>query len=187
MFDQAFLFMMSSAMLLHTCCGPCASACVPVLTGEGMVPVLYFANSNIDTEEEWTRRLDSVRRLAKVEGVELVAEPYNHVEWLEQVARGFENEPEKGARCARCYLYNLRKTAEYAALHGYPLITTSLTVSPHKPSKAVFGAGEAAVSAVSVEFLPFDFKKRNGFLKSVARTKELGLYRQSYCGCEFSK
>ncbi len=174
-------------MLLHTCCGPCASACVPVLREAGRSPVLYFANSNLDTAAEWARRLDSARRLAEAEGVELVAEPYNHAEWLEQVARGFENEPEKGARCARCYLYNLRKTAEYAALHGHVAIATSLTISPHKPSKVVLAAGESAASAASVEFLPFDFKKRNGFLKSVARAKELGLYRQSYCGCEFSR
>ena len=178
---------MNSATLLHTCCGPCASACVPVLREAGKPPVLYFANSNIDTAEEWERRLVDARRLAAAEGIDLVAEPYDHAEWLEQVARGFENAPEKGARCERCYLYNLRKTAEYAARHGYATMTTSLTISPHKPSRVVFGAGQSAAEGTSVEFLPFDFKKRNGFLKSVARAKELGLYRQSYCGCEFSK
>ncbi len=178
---------MNPSTLLHTCCGPCASACVPVLREAGNSPVLYFANSNIDTAEEWERRLAAARRLAEAEVVELIAEPYNHAEWLDQVAKGFENEPEKGARCARCYLYNLRKTAKYAAAHGYAAITTSLTISPHKPSKTVFAAGEAAAEGTSVEFLPVDFKKKNGFLKSIARTKELGLYRQSYCGCEFSK
>ena len=178
---------MNPSTLLHTCCGPCASACVPVLKAVGKSPVLYFANSNIDTAAEWSRRLAAARRLAEAEGVDLVAEPYDHAEWLEQVAKGFENEPEKGARCTRCYQYNLRKTAEYAAAHGYAAITTSLTISPHKPTKTVFAAGERAASAVLVEFLPFDFKKKNGFLKSVARAKELGLYRQSYCGCEFSK
>lgn len=178
---------MNPATLLHTCCGPCASACVPVLKGEGRSPVLYFANSNVDTAEEWAQRFDAARRLAEAEDVELVAEPYDHDEWLEQVSKGLESEPEKGSRCVRCYHYNLLKTAKYAAFHGYTTITTSLTISPHKPSKVVFDAGESAAAEVSVEFLPIDFKKKNGFLKSVARARELGLYRQSYCGCEFSK
>ena len=178
---------MNAATLLHTCCGPCASACIPVLKAEGRRPVLYFANSNIDTKEEWTRRFEAARTLAQSEGVELVSEPYDHAEWLEQVAKDFENEPEKGARCVRCFRYNLQKTAQFAALHGFTSITTSLTISPHKPSKVIFAAGESAAKGAAVAFLPFDFKKKNGFLKSVARAKELGLYRQSYCGCEFSK
>ncbi len=171
------------ATLLHVCCGPCASACVPALRAAGRAPLLLFANSNLDTEEEWARRLDAARALAAAEGVELLVEPYDHDEWLEQVARGFEDAPEKGERCARCFRYNLAKAAARADALGCDGFTTSLTVSPHKPSALVFAAGHAAGAG----FLEFDFKKGNGFLRSVTRAKELGLYRQNYCGCEFSR
>ena len=175
-------------IVLHACCGPCASACVPALKEAGRRPTMYFANSNIDTAEEYARRLEAARTLAAAEGVELAAEPYDHADWLEHVARGFEDAPEKGARCARCFRYSLEKTAAFAASRGEAAFTSSLTVSPHKVSSMVFAAGEEAARNVGgSEFLPFDFKKRNGFLRSVARARELGLYRQGYCGCEFSR
>ena len=185
-------------VLLHTCCGPCASACVPALRDLGNEVALFFSNSNIDTEAEFEKRLDNARKLAAAEGVELAADAYDHADWLEQVAKGFEGEPEKGARCARCFRYNLARAAAYAAAHGYDAFTTSLTVSPHKVSRMVFEAGADAAWSVSAkncggsaaatpEFLPVDFKKKDGFLRSLRRAAELGLYRQSYCGCEFSR
>ena len=155
-------------VLLHTCCGPCASACVPALRDLGNEVALFFSNSNIDTEAEFEKRLDNARTLAAAEGVEVVADSYDHADWLEKVAKGFEDEPEKGARCARCFRYNLARTAAYAAAHGYDAFTTSLTVSPLKVSRMVFEAGADAAWSVS-------------------RAAELGLYRQSYCGCEFSR
>jgi len=168
-------------VLLHTCCGPCASACVPRLKDGGCAVTMYFANSNIDTREEYERRLAEARRLAETEGIELVAEEYDHDAWLREVADGFENEPEKGLRCERCYRYNLARTAAYLEANGYDAFCTSLTVSPHKPSARIFAASE------DPRFMKEDFKKREGFKLSVKRTKELGLYRQAYCGCEFSK
>lgn len=181
-------------VLLHTCCGPCASACIPRLQAEGHEVTLFFANSNIDTEEEWTRRRGEARRLAEHDGVALVDEVYDHGTWLREVAAGYEAEPEKGARCARCFRFNLERTAAYAAAHGYEAFATSLTVSPHKVSPVIFAQGEAVVEArrssdglSSPAFLPADFKKKEGFKLSVRRATELGLYRQSYCGCEFSK
>ena len=148
---------------------------------------MYFANSNIDTEEEWERRLAAAKVLAAVEGVPLFVEPYDHEEWLREVAAGFEAEPEKGARCARCFRYNIGKAVKFAAENGFGAVTSSLTISPHKVSAAVFAAGESAAEGSGVVFLEYDFKKKDGFLKSLKRTKELGLYRQAYCGCEFSK
>ena len=148
---------------------------------------MYFANSNIDTEEEWERRLEAAKVLAAVEGVPLFVEPYDHEEWLREVAAGFEAEPEKGARCARCFRYNIGKAVKFAAENGFGVVTSSLTISPHKVSAAVFAAGESAAEGSGVVFLEYDFKKKDGFLKSLKRTKELGLYRQAYCGCEFSK
>lgn len=175
---------------------------------------LFFSNSNIDTETEFTRRLENARILGRADGVEVVADAYDHENWLEHVAKGFENEPEKGARCARCFRYSLARTAAYAAAHGFDAFTTSLTVSPHKASKMVFEAGEDAATECAALvgrvvlnvpetkgpssctttqnertpiFLKVDFKKKDGFLRSIRRSAELGLYRQPYCGCEFSR
>ena len=185
-------------ILLHACCGPCSTHCVRELRESGVEPVLFYSNSNIDTREEFEKRLDNARKLAAADGAELEADVYDHADWYEQVAKGFEDEPEKGARCARCFRYNLARTAAYAAAHGYDAFTTSLTVSPHKVSPMVFEAGEDAAWTVSAKdcggsaaatpgFLPVDFKKKDGFLRSLRRAAELGLYRQSYCGCEFSR
>ena len=168
-------------VLLHVCCGPCASACVPRLQSEGHAVTMLFANSNIDTSEEFEKRKTEAARLAAIDGAEFAALPYDHAEWLREVAAGYEHEPEKGKRCARCFRYNLKKAADYAAAHGLDAFTTSLTVSPHKLSAMVFAASD------DPKFLKEDFKKKEGFKVSVRRTAELGLYRQSYCGCEFSK
>lgn len=168
-------------VVLHSCCGPCASACVPRLKDEGHEVVMLFANSNIDTREEFDRRRAAATRLAEAEGVPFFALDYNHDEWLREVARGYEHEPECGRRCERCFRYNLAKAAEFARARGMDSFTTSLTVSPHKISRMVFAASDDPA------FLKIDFKKREGFKLSVKRAKELGLYRQSYCGCEFSK
>ena len=142
---------------------------------------MYFANSNIDTREEFEMRLAQARKLADAEGVELKVAPYDHEQWLREVAAGFENEPEKGRRCERCFRYNLAKTAEYLDSCGGDAFCTSLTVSPHKPSAVVFSA------SADPRFVREDFKKKEGFKISVNRAGELGLYRQAYCGCEFSK
>ena len=178
--------------LLHTCCGPCASACVPALKEMGREVTMFFANSNIDTKEEFEKRLREAKKLAAVDGVKIVAIPYDHEEWLREVAAGYEHEPEKGARCARCFRYNLTKAAEYAKAHGFDEFTTSLTVSPHKVSRTIFEVASSIEQSnnpnnQTIRFLPCDFKKNEGFKLSTRRAKELGLYRQSYCGCEFSK
>ena len=174
-------------VLLHACCGPCASGAVPRLKEEGHEATLFFANSNIDTKEEYSRRLDAARRLAEADGIRLVALDYDHEEWLKEVAEGYEFEREKGARCARCFKYNLRKTAEAAKEGGYDAWTTTLTISPHKVSKMVFDAGDAVSDLDGPVFLKEDFKKREGFKVSLRRAAALGLYRQAYCGCEFSR
>ena len=185
-------------VLLHACCGPCASACAPALVGSGHEVTLFFSNSNIDTAEEFERRRVAAAKLADSDGVGFVVDDYCHSDWLEKVARGFETEPERGVRCARCFRYNLSRAAEYAAANGYDAFATSLTVSPHKVSAQVFAAGRDAAwiagtkkcggsAAPAPAFLEIDFKKKNGFLLSLRRAAELGLYRQNYCGCEFSR
>ena len=179
---------------LHTCCGPCASACVPRLREKGCDVTMVFANSNIDTKEEFERRRAAAEALAHADGAEFVVLDYDHEDWLREVAAGHENDPERGERCRRCFRYSLARVAEYAARNGIGHFTTSLTVSPHKDSRTVFAAGHAAAGGCSLHeiggtprFLEENFKKDDGFLMSVRRAKELGLYRQSYCGCEFSR
>lgn len=181
-------------VVLHACCGPCASACVPRLAAAGHDVTLLFANSNLDTRAEYERRKAAAAALAAHDGVAFAALDYDHDEWLREVAAGFENEPEKGRRCERCFRYNLGKAAAYAAARGCEAFTTSLTVSPHKPSALVFAAGRAAAESCAAtgagaapQFLEEDFKKKEGFRLSVRRAAELGLYRQAYCGCEFSR
>ena len=168
-------------VVLHTCCGPCASACVPRLKDDGHEVTMFFANSNIDTREEFEKRKAEAEKLARHDGVRFAALPYDHAEWLREVAAGYESEPEKGARCARCFRYNLAKASEFARANGIESFTTSLTVSPHKVSSMIFAASD------DPSFLKMDFKKKEGFKLSVKRAEELGLYRQNYCGCEFSK
>ena len=119
-------------VLLHTCCGPCASACCPRLVRGGDRPVMFFSNSNIATEEEFEKRLEAARTLGKADGVEVVADVYDHEDWLEKVARGLEDEPERGARCAKCFRYSLERTARYAAEHG---LTLSLRLSRYRRTR----------------------------------------------------
>ncbi|MGE4564539.1 MAG: epoxyqueuosine reductase QueH [Victivallaceae bacterium] len=167
-------------LLLHTCCAVCAAGCVEGLLAEKREIRLYFSNSNLDTAEEFERRLASVRELAAIYRLELEVDPYRHPDWLEAVA-GLEREPEKGARCKLCFSRALGRTASRAEALGATFATT-LTVSPHKRSATIFEAGSAWP-----HFEPLDFKKHNGFGRSLALTAEYGFYRQQYCGCEFSK
>lgn len=181
-------------ILLHACCGPCSTHCVRALREAGLEPVLYYSNSNIDTEEEWERRLAALRAFAGAEGVEVRVDPRDAAAWEREVAAGFEGEPEGGARCDRCFRFNLRRAAAEAARIGADAFTTSLTVSPHKSSPRVFAAGRAAADSAPASsppgapaFAEFDFKKKGGFQDSVALARKYGLYRQSYCGCRFSR
>ena len=166
-------------LLLHICCAPCGGGCVERLLGEGRKVRLFYSNGNIATREEFDRRLGSVKVLARHFGVELEVDEYDHAAYLAAVA-GLENEPERGARCSRCFAFNLGRTARRAAELGLPFATT-LTVSPHKNSSVIFAAG-----GEHPNFEAIDFKKRDGFLRSNRIARELGFYRQNFCGCEFS-
>lgn len=170
-------------VLLHTCCAPCASHCARTLLDDGHDVTLFYSNANIYPQEEWEKRLESVQRLAAHYTIPLLVDRPTHKEWLEHVALGYENEPERGIRCTRCFQYSLARTYAKALEDGFDLFTTCLTVSPHKAAKQIFEVGKA-LSAT--QFLALDFKKNNGFKHSLELSAELGLYRQSYCGCEFS-
>ena len=168
-----------AGILLHICCAPCGGGCVERLLAEGRQVRLFYSNGNIATLEEFERRLDSVRLLARHFGVELEVDPYDHAAYLAAVV-GLEDEPERGERCAKCFAFNLGRTARRAAELDLPFATT-LTVSPHKNSAVIFAAG-----GTYPNFEAIDFKKRDGFLRSNRIARELGFYRQNFCGCEFS-
>ena len=167
-------------LLLHTCCGPCATACVERLQATHAV-TLFFSNSNISPEAEYRKRLDQVRELARLTRLPLVEDAYDHRAWLEHV-RGLEEEPERGKRCRACFRFSLERTARYAQANGFVAFTTTLTISPHKDSPVIF-----AVGASWDAFLPMNFKKADGFRRSVTLADRYELYRQDTCGCEFSR
>ena len=164
-------------MILHICCAPCGGGCVERLKERQEKTVLFYSNSNLNSREEFERRLASVRRLAQDQQLELVVDPYDHESWLEAV-KGFENEPEQGERCKRCFRFSLNRTALRAADEVF---CTTLTVSPRKRSKVIFEIGSEWEN-----FVPEDFKKRDGYRRSCEIARQSGFYRQNYCGCEFS-
>ncbi len=167
-------------VLLHVCCANCAAGCLERLAEEGYTVELLYANSNILNEEEFEKRKQDAVRLAEENDLILHELPYDHEDWLREI-RGLESEPEQGERCLKCFAYNLQRTAEKAASLDIPFFTTTLTVSPHKRSPDIFRIGEELEG-----FLPLDFKKKDGFKKSLELSKRYGFYRQTFCGCEFS-
>jgi predicted adenine nucleotide alpha hydrolase (AANH) superfamily ATPase len=166
-------------LLLHVCCGPCATHPIILLRDEYDI-TLFFANSNISPKDEYKKRLLEAQRLATICDLPLKENKYNHNKWLAWIS-GNEQEPEGGKRCEKCFEYNLSIAAEYAISNSFDLFTTTLTVSPHKNSKLIFDIGEKAGP-----FLAVDLKKKDGYKKGVELSKTYNLYRQNYCGCEFS-
>lgn len=167
-------------ILLHTCCAPCAAPSAERLVLDGHEVVFYFSNFNIHPEAEYLKRLEAARKLAKVMNLVIEEDQYDHAEWLAHI-RGLENEPEKGARCRKCFEFSLARTSQMAERLGIPAFATTLTLSPHKVSRIIFEIG-----AQFPRFVPIDFKKQGGFLRGIKLAEEYDLYRQSYCGCEFS-
>jgi predicted adenine nucleotide alpha hydrolase (AANH) superfamily ATPase len=167
-------------ILLHICCAPCGSASVERLLRENREVTLFFSNSNIFPKEEYLKRLKYAEKLASHFNVPLIKDDYEHDRWLIFIA-GLEDEPEKGSRCRKCFYFNLENTARKAAGLGIKEFTTTLTISPHKDSGLIFEAGGTFEG-----FREYDFKKKDGFRRSIELSKELDLYRQDYCGCEFS-
>ena len=167
-------------LLLHVCCGPCATASLERLKALGEV-TLFFSNANIFPAAEYAKRLAEVRRLADRCDCALVEDAYDHDAWRAWIA-GLEDEPERGGRCRRCFAYSLGRAARYAADNGFSGLTTTLTISPHKRSDDILAIGQR----LTPEFLDIDFKTADGFRRSLELSRTYGFYRQDYCGCEFS-
>lgn len=172
-------------LLLHVCCGPCATAVIERLLPDYQVTLLWH-NPNLQPPEEHERRLAAARQVAEALGVEL------HVlsggeEDFATLCVGREDLPEGGERCRLCYELRLRAACQYAAAHGFALVATTLTISPHKPAAVINPLGERLAAEAGVGFLAADFKKRAGFQRSLQLSRELALYRQDYCGCLHGK
>ncbi len=167
-------------ILVHCCCGPCSTSSVKRLIDEGWEPVLYYENSNIWPKQENDLRYDNLSIVAEKYKLKLIRGEYNHEAWLSFV-KGLENEPEHGKRCTKCFEYNLGRASQVAKENAITHFTTTLTVSRFKNSLQIFSVGECFPG-----FEKIDFKKKDGFAKSILMSKEMGLYRQQYCGCEFS-
>ena len=168
-------------LLLHCCCAPCSSAVIEKLINHFEITYFYY-NPNIYPESEYLKRKDEFKKL----GVNVVDLKYNHDEFL-QVVKGYEDELEGGARCRVCIAARLDKTFEYAVINGYEMVTTTLSISPHKDAEFINKLGESLQEKYGIKYLHADFKKENGYLSSIKICKEKEIYRQDYCGCEFSK
>ncbi len=173
-------------LLLHSCCAPCSSYCLTQVAPVFRTTVFYF-NPNLDSEEEYLRRKNEQIRLLEETGLADLIDCDYEPEAFRAAAEGYEDEPEGGKRCKRCFLLRLERTAQVAKREGYDFFATTLTLSPLKDSEALNTIGFALAEKYGVGYLPSDFKKRNGYLRSVELSKEYGLYRQNYCGCAYSR
>ena len=174
------------ALLLHSCCGPCSSYVLEYLTAWFRVTLLFYG-PNIQPEAEYEKRLYWQREtLSHFPGVELMECGYDGMAF-EQAARGLEGEPEGGERCTACFALRMGETARRAAEGGFDWFCTTLSVSPHKDAQRINRIGEALERRYGVRWLPSDFKKRDGYLRSIRLASQFGLYRQDWCGCRFSR
>ena len=175
-------------LALHSCCAPCSSAVLERLNGAFEI-VVYYYNPNISPEAEFIHRAREQARLVAempLTGVRVVQGDYDSNAFFERV-RGHEGDPEGGERCGICFEMRLRKTAEYARSIGAPYFTTTLSISPLKDAGRLNAIGEALAAEYGLKYLVSDFKKKDGYRRSVSLSGEYRLYRQDFCGCIFSK
>ena len=171
--------------MLHVCCAPCSTYPITALQDEFDVE-LFFYNPNIHPEEEYKARLDEAERYAAKISAVLHKAAYEVDAWF-RATSGLQAEPEGGDRCEICYRMRLGKTAQFAATKGFDYFATTLTISPHKDAKKINRLGKVIADMYMLKFFVADFKKNGGFKKSAQMSKEAGLYRQNYCGCQYSK
>lgn len=169
-------------IVLHICCGVCAAGVVERLTSEEHEVIGFFYNPNIHPVEEYNRRLEVARQVAKKLDLPLEVPPYTTEEWFKETA-SLENEPEGDRRCEACFRLRLKKTYHYMEECGGDVFATTLTVSPHKSAEVINRVGREVGGE---RFLARDFKKKEGFKRTAELAKKWALYRQDYCGCIYS-
>lgn len=176
-------------ILLHSCCGPCSSSVLELLSKYFDVTVLWY-NPNLYPEAEYDKRLKTQKQLIDAiaeDGVQakLLVEPWRSEDYFSRI-KGLENEPEEGKRCLECFKIRLEETARIASERGFEWFCTTLTVSSRKDAVAINAIGREAEAKYGVKWLPSEFKKREGNHRSIILSEKYGLYRQEYCGCVFS-
>ena len=173
---------------IHSCCAPCSSYVLEYLSAYFSITVFYY-NPNIYPPEEYEKRVKEqarfIEELPSKNPIRFVAGPYEAERFYEAVT-GLESEKEGGSRCFRCYELRLSEAVEMAEQAGFDYVTTTLTISPLKNAEKLNEIGERLCNEKKVKWLPSDFKKKEGYKRSVELSEEYGMYRQNYCGCEFS-
>lgn len=176
-------------VLLHSCCAPCSSYVIEFLSNYFYLTIFYY-NPNISPKDEYEKRkMEQIRLINEMETkykVDIIDCDYDNDLYEEKIV-GLENEPERGRRCEVCFRMRLYETAIKAKNKGYDYFCTTLTVSPYKNSLMINEIGFEIERELGISYLPSDFKKRNGYKRSIELSREYGLYRQDYCGCKYSK
>ena len=176
-------------LLLHACCAPCSSAVLERIGNYFDITIFYY-NPNITNEEEYKKRIEEMKKFIRVFNtkypIKLEEGNYDPMEFFD-ITKGLEKEPERGKRCYKCYKLRLEETARFADKLGFDYFCTTLTLSPHKNSNWINEIGEELNNNYNSTYLYSDFKKKNGYKRSIELSKEYDLYRQNYCGCIYSK
>lgn len=179
----------TKTLLLHACCAPCSSAVLERLSNFFKITIFYY-NPNITEEEEYKKRLEEIHRFINQfktkNEIAIIDGKYDPNEFFE-ISKGLEQAPEKGIRCYKCYQLRLEQTAKIADKLGFDYFTTTLSLSPYKNSKWINEIGENLNNKYQSNFLYSDFKKKNGYKRSIELSRKYNLYRQDYCGCIYSK
>ena len=178
-----------STLLLHACCAPCSSACLERLSNFFKITIIYY-NPNITEEKEYLKRLEELKNfIQKIKvkyPINIIDTKYDPKEFFE-ISKGLEKEKERGKRCYKCYELRLEETAKVAKENNFDFFATTLTLSPYKKTDWLNEIGENLSNKYQTSYLYSDFKKKNGYKRSIELSKEYNLYRQDYCGCIYSK
>ncbi len=185
LFDKKDLAEEDKKVFVHCCCAVCFGYPSQFLKMLGYIPTAYFYNPNIHPKEEHDRRCNELEKYCKKYEFECITEEFQPDDFY-NATKGLELEPEKGERCNKCFKLRLRKTAKKAKELGFKKFTTTLSVSPHKVSENIFKEAFKIAKEEGIEFLPYDFKKNNGFNITQKIANFNNMYKQTYCGCKFS-
>ncbi|MBP5342651.1 epoxyqueuosine reductase QueH [bacterium] len=170
--------------MLHVCCAPCTSGVFDQLSPYFNITLIY-ANDNIYPKDEFNKRFNEFNKLKQHYNFNIISLPYNHNDFLEKT-KGYENYKEGDKRCEICFKDRLEKTVKVAKELEFEFFTTTLSVSPYKNAEILNSIGEELEKKYNIKYIYSDFKKKEGYKNSIKNSKEFGLYRQNYCGCEYS-